>query len=62
MGWLQIYLGFPCASDSKESACSARDQGPTPGLGGSPGEANGYSLQYPCLEDPMDRGAMGLQS
>ena len=27
------------------------------GLGGSPGEGNGYSLQYSCLENPMDRGA-----
>ena len=26
-------------------------------LGGSPGEGNGYSLQYSCLENPMDRGA-----
>ena len=28
-----------------------------PGSGRSPGEVNGYSLQYFCLEDPMDRGA-----
>ena len=28
-----------------------------PGLGRSPGEGNGYSLQYSCLENPMDRGA-----
>ena len=26
-----------------------------PGLGRSPGEGNGYSLQYPCLGNPMDR-------
>ena len=25
--------------------------------GRSPGERNGYSLQYSCLENPMDRGA-----
>ena len=34
------------------------------GLGRSPGEGNGYSLQYTCLENFMDRGAwqfMGLQ-
>ncbi|KAB0342422.1 hypothetical protein FD754_019348, partial [Muntiacus muntjak] len=24
---------------------------------GSPGEGNGNPLQYPCLENPMDRGA-----
>ena len=28
-----------------------------PGLGSSPGEGNGYLLQYPGLENPMDRGA-----
>ena len=28
-----------------------------PGLGRSPGEGNGSPLQYPCLENPMDRGA-----
>ena len=28
-----------------------------PGLGRSPGEGNGNSLQCSCLENPMDRGA-----
>ena len=28
-----------------------------PGSGRSPGEGNGYPLQYSCLENPMDRGA-----
>ena len=27
-----------------------------PGLGRSPGEGNGYPLQYSCLENAMDRG------
>ena len=27
------------------------------GLGRSPGEGNGYLLQYSCLENSMDRGA-----
>ena len=27
-----------------------------PGLGRSPGEGNGNSLQYSCLGNPMDRG------
>ena len=49
-------------SDSKESACSAGDLGSIPGLGGAPGEGNGYPLQYSCLENSMDRGAGGLQS
>ena len=33
------------------------DLGSIPGLGRSPGEMNGYSLQCSCLENPMDRGA-----
>ena len=32
-------------------------QGLIPGLGRSPGEGNGYWLQYSCLGNPMDRGA-----
>ena len=28
-----------------------------PGLGRSPGAGNGNPLQYPCLENPMGRGA-----
>ena len=40
--------GFP--------ACGAGDQGSIPGLGRSPGEGNGDSLQYSCLENPMGGG------
>ena len=32
------------------------------GLGRSPEGGNGNPLQYSCLENPMDRGAGGLQS
>ena len=32
-------------------------RGLIPGLGRSPGEGIGNSLQYSCLENPMDRGA-----
>ena len=49
--------GFSCSSVGKESACSAGHRGSIPGLGGSPGEGNGDPLQYPCLENLMDRGA-----
>ena len=48
--------GFPCSSVGKESACSAGDSGLIPGLGRFPGEGNGNPLQYPCLENLMDRG------
>ena len=51
------FMGFPCSSVGKESACSAGDPGSIPGLGRSPGEGNGNLLQYPCLENLMDRGA-----
>ena len=50
-------IRLPGGSDCKESACSAEDQGLIPGSGRSPGEENGYPLQYSCLENSMDRGA-----
>ena len=48
-------MRFPCGTASKESAhnegelCSI-----PPGLGRSPGEGEGYPLQYPGLENSMD--------
>ena len=41
----------------KKSASNAGDSGLIPGLGRSPGEGDGYPLQYSCLENPVDRGA-----
>ena len=49
-----VFLGFPCGSPSKESACNAGDLGSTPGLGRSPAEGKGCSLQYSVLENAMD--------
>ena len=49
--------GFPGGSDGKESACNAEHLSLIHGLGRSPGEGNGNPLQYPCLENSMDRGA-----
>ena len=46
-----IYGG---GSAAKESACNAGDLGSIPGLGRSPGEGKGYSLQYASLENSMD--------
>ena len=54
---LTLTLGFPGGSEGKASACNAGDLGSIPGSGRSPGEGNGSPLQYPCLENPMDRGA-----
>ena len=45
-------------SDSKEPGCNAGDLGSIPGSGRSPGEGNGYPLQYSWLENSMDRGAL----
>ena len=51
------FKGFPDGSNGKESTCNAGDLGSIPGLGRSPGEWNGYPLQYSCLVNSMDRGA-----
>ena len=55
--WSQPSRGFPCSSVGKESTCNAGDLGSIPGSGRSPEEGNGNPLQYPCLENSMDRGA-----
>ena len=46
-------MGFPGGSADKESACNEGDLGSIPGLGRSPGEVNGYPLQYSGLENSM---------
>ena len=38
------------------NAGDIRDAGLIPGLGRSPGRGNSNPLQYPCLENCMDRG------
>ena len=55
--YTHIHRGFPGGSEVKACACSAGDLGSIPGWGRSPGEGNGNSLQYSCLENPMDGGA-----
>ena len=50
-------MSFLCGSDGKESACHAGDLSSIPRLGRYPGEGNGKSLQYSCLENPTERGA-----
>ena len=61
--WVRSFSG---GSMVKNPPANAGDLGSIPGLGRSPGEGNGYPLQYSCLENFMDRGAwwatfMGLQ-
>ena len=50
-------MGFPGASNGKESACNAGDLGSIPGFRRSPGGRHGNPLQYSCLENPVDREA-----
>ena len=50
------YLGLLRWFSGKESSCQAGDVGLIPGLGRSP-EKEMATLQYSCLENPMDRGA-----
>ena len=40
------------------NALDTRDVDLIPGWGRSLGEGNGNPLQYSCLENPMDRGAL----
>ena len=52
-------MGFPGGLAGKESYCIAGDPGSghlgsIPGLGRSPGEGNGYPLQYSGLENSTD--------
>ena len=39
------------------NAGDMRDAGVILGLGKTPGEGSGNPLQYPCLDNSMDRGA-----
>ena len=55
-----IVIAYTNGTSGKESACQCRRfkrWGSVPGLGRSLGVRNGNTLQYPCLEHSMDRGA-----
>ena len=52
--------GFPRGTSNNELTFQwhkrdIRDAGSIPGLGRSPGEGHGNTLQYSCLENPVDR-------
>ena len=53
MGIVTSFQGFPCGSDSKETAYNAGDLGLIPGLGRSPGGGNCNPLQYSCPKNSM---------
>ena len=55
-----VFLGSPCGSAGKESACNAGDLGLISELGRSPGEGKGYALQYSGLENSMDCTVHGV--
>ena len=60
-------MGFPGGSVVKNPPANAGDEGSISGLKRSPGEGNGNSLQYSCLEkipwteEPGGPQFMGLQ-
>ena len=51
---LPLGMGFPWGSAGKESALNTGDLGSIPGLGRSPGEGKGSTLQCSGLENSMD--------
>ena len=50
-------MWLPWRLSGKESACQCRNLGFNAWVRRSPGVANGYPLQYSCLESSMDTGA-----
>ena len=54
---MRSYLGSPGGSVVGNPPASAGDTGLIPGSGRSRGEGNDNPLWYPCLGNPMDRGA-----
>ena len=56
----KFHNGLPLCSDSKEFACNTWDPGSIPSSGRSPGEVNGYLLQYSCLKNPWPEEPGGL--
>ena len=60
-GCLTHISGFPGGDSVKEPTCQCqrlkKDVGSIPGSGRFPGGGYGNSLQYYCLENPMDRRA-----
>ena len=60
--YIKLYsvYGLPRWLSGKDSTCNAGatgDAGLIPGLGRSPGGGHGNPLQYPCLENPVNKRA-----
>ena len=66
IGWrrdrllIPVFLGFPCCSSGKESACNAGDLDSIRGLGRSPGKGKGYPFQYSGLENSINCKVHGV--
>ena len=58
IGYFRITAGLPWWLSDKESTCSAGDTSSVPRLGQSLGGGNCNPLQYSCLKNPMDWGAL----
>ena len=58
--YIPVFLGFPCGSAGKESACNVGDLGLSPLLGRSPGKGKVYPLDYSGLENSMDCTVHGV--
>jgi len=56
---IKIISGGAVVKNLPANAGDTGDAVLMPGLGRSPGEGTGNSLQYSCLGNPMDRGAWG---
>ena len=54
---MEDFSGGSVVKNPPANAGDTVDMGSVPGSGRSPGEGNGNLLQYPCLENPMDRRA-----
>ena len=55
-----VFLGFPCGSVGKESACNARRPRFDPWVGKIPWRRESYPLQYSGLEKAMDYTIYGV--
>ena len=51
---IPVFLGFPCGSVGKATACNVGYLGSVSWLGRSPGEGKGYPLLYSGLENSTD--------
>ena len=58
---MKSFLGGRTVKNLPANAGDEGEAGSIPGLGRSPGGGNGNSLQYSCLENPMEEEPGGQQ-